>query len=48
MVPHSLLEDRVPSGLADDEICPLDHHDGDEEGSLAGVLQDLPVSIIII
>ena len=45
MILHSLLEDRVSSGLTDDEIGPLDHHDGDEEGGVAGVLQDLPVGV---
>ena len=45
MILHSLLEDGVLSGLTDDEIGPLDHHDGDEEGSVAGVLQDLPVGV---
>jgi hypothetical protein len=40
---HALLEDRVFAGLADDEVGPLDHDDGDEEGGVAGVLQDLPV-----
>ena len=45
MILHSLLEDRVSSGLTDDEISPLDDHDGDEESGMTSVLQDLPVGI---
>ena len=42
---HALLEHRELPGLADDEIGPLDNNDGDKEGGVAGVLQDLPVCI---
>ena len=45
VVLHALLEHGELPGLADDEIGPLDDHDGDEEGSVASVLQLLPVSI---
>merc|ERR1712037_108985 len=45
VVLHALLEHRELPGLADDEIGPLDDHDGDKEGSVASVLQLLPVSI---
>ena len=45
MILHSLLEHGVLPGLTDDEVGPLDHHDGDEEGGVAGVLQDLPVGV---
>ena len=45
VVLHALLEHRELPGLADDEIGPLDDHDGDEEGSVASVLQLLPVSV---
>ena len=37
------MEDGVLPGLADDEIGPLDHHDGNKEGGVAGVLEDLTV-----
>ena len=40
---HALLEHGQLPGLADDEIGPLDDDDGDKEGGVAGVLQDLPV-----
>ena len=43
---HALLEDRVLAGLADDEVGPLDHHNGDKEGGVAGVLQDLTVLVM--
>ena len=43
----SLLEDGVLSGFTDDEVGPLDHHNGHEEGGVAGVLQDLPVPAIL-
>ena len=45
MILHSLLEDRVSSGLTDDQICPLDDNNRHEESSMASVLQDLSVSI---
>ena len=43
-VVHALLEHRVAPRLADDEIGPLHDHDRDEEGRVAGVLQNLAVS----
>lgn len=42
---HALLEDRVPPGLADDQVCPLDDDDADEEGGVAGELYDLPLFV---
>jgi len=45
MILHSLLEDGVLSGLTDDQIGPLDNDNRDEEGGVAGVLQDLSVGI---
>lgn len=42
---HSLLEDGVASGLADDDIGPLHHHDADEESCVAGELYDLTLLI---
>ena len=42
---HSLGEDGVPSRFTDYQIRPLHHHDGDEEGCVAGVLEDLPVIV---
>ena len=42
---HSLLEDGVLPCLANDEISPLDDDNGNEEGSVAGVLEDLPVCV---
>ena len=44
-IPHPLLEQRILPSLTDDEVSPLHHHDGDEEGGVAGVLQDLPVGV---
>lgn len=42
---HPLLEDRVPSGLADDQVSPLHHHNTDEEGRMAGELHYLPLLV---
>lgn len=42
---HPLLEDRVPSGLADDQVSPLHHHNTDEEGCVAGELHYLPLLV---
>ncbi|KAF1751148.1 hypothetical protein GCK72_017702 [Caenorhabditis remanei] len=44
-VGHSLLDERVTSGLGDDQIGPLDNDDRDEIGGLAGVFKDLSVGI---
>merc|ERR1719495_3109584 len=45
VVLHALLEDGELPGLSDDQVGPLDDHDGDEEGGVAGVLQLLPVRV---
>ena len=42
---HSLLEHGVLPRLTDDEVCPLDNNNGDKEGRVAGVLQDLSVGV---
>lgn len=43
--PHALLEHRVPSGFADDDICPLHHHNADKEGCVARELHNLTLLI---
>ncbi len=45
MVHHSLVNDGVPASLTHHEGGPLDDNDGDEEGGVTGVLQDLPLDI---
>lgn len=42
---HSLCEERISPGLTDDQICPLHNHNTDEEGSMAGELQDLTLIV---
>lgn len=42
---HALLEHRVASGFADDDIGPLHHHDADEERRVAGELHDLALLV---
>ncbi len=42
---HSLLEDRVSSGLADDQIGPLYNHNTGEEGRVTCELYNLPLLI---
>ena len=42
---HPLLEHAVLPRLADDQVRPLDDHDWDKEGSVAGVLEDLPIPV---
>ena len=37
VVCHSLLEDGVSSGLANEEICPLSYNDGDKVGCVTRV-----------
>ena len=44
-VPHPLLEQGVPPGLADQQVGPLDDHDGHKESGLTGGLQLLPGSV---
>ena len=39
VVTHSLLEERVATSFANDQIGPLHHHDRYEEGRVAGVLE---------
>ena len=38
VVSHTLVDKRVPSGLANNEIRPLDNHNGNKESCLTGVL----------
>ena len=38
-----MLEYREFTGLANDEIGPLDNDNGDKEGSVAGVFKDFTV-----
>merc|ERR1711975_63925 len=45
VVLHALLEHGVLPGLANDQVGPLHDDDGDEEGGVAGVLEDLPVCV---
>ena len=42
---HPLLEHAVLPRLADDQVRPLDDHDWDKEGSVAGVLELLPIKV---
>lgn len=42
---HALLEERIPPGLADDQICPLHDHNAAEEGRVAGELNNLPLLV---
>lgn len=44
-LPHALLEHRVASGLTDDDICPLHHHNTDEEGCVACEFNNLALLI---
>jgi len=37
VIAHTLLEQRVASGFANNQIGPLDDHDRNEEGCMAGV-----------
>jgi len=39
VITHALLEKRVASGFADNQICPLDNNDGHEESRVAGVFK---------
>ena len=45
VVLHALLEHGVLPGLADDQVRPLDNHDGHKEGCMASVFQDLSVPV---
>lgn len=42
---HALMKERVPPGLADDQISPLDNHNADEEAGVAGELDDFPLLV---
>lgn len=42
---HSLLEDGQSTSLADDDISPLHDDNGDEEGRVTGVLNNLTIGI---
>lgn len=42
------MENRVTAGLADDQIGPLDDHDGHEERGVAGELERLAVAVGLI
>lgn len=42
---HALLEDRVPPGLADDQIGPLYDYYAGEEGRVAGELHNFPLLV---
>lgn len=44
---HALLEHRVTSGLADDDICPLHHHNTDKEGCVASELHNLTLLVCL-
>lgn len=44
MIPEEpLLEDGVPAGLSDDQICYLLDHDGNKEGCVACPFQVFPL-----
>merc|ERR1711868_155800 len=45
VVLHALLEHGVLPGLANDQVGPLHDDNGDEEGGVARVLEDLPVCV---
>lgn len=42
---HSLLEDRIPSGLTDNQVCPLYHHNADKECCVASEFYNFPLLI---
>lgn len=42
---HALMKERVPPGLADNEISPLDNHNADKEAGVAGEFDDFPLLI---
>merc|ERR1712203_1313409 len=44
-IAHSLLEYGEFTGLANDEIGPLDNDNGDKEGSVAGIFKDFTVLV---
>jgi len=45
LVGHALLKHRVFAGLADDQVSPLNHHNGHQECCVAGVLQHFSVFV---
>lgn len=42
---HALMKERVPPGLADNEISPLDNHNADKEAGVAGEFDDFPLLV---
>lgn len=42
------MNDGVSSSLADDQVGPLHHDDGDEEGGVAGVLEVLALLVRLL
>lgn len=42
---HPLLEDRIPSGLTNDQVRPLHNHNADKEGCMASELHYFPLFI---
>ena len=40
---HSLLEDRVLPGFADDQVSPLDNYNRHKEGCVTSKLEGLPI-----
>lgn len=48
VVAHPLLEQRITSGFANDQISPLDNDDRNEKGSVACELQLLAVFVSLI
>lgn len=44
---HSLLEDRIPPGLADNQIGPLHNHNAGEECCVASELHNLSLFICL-
>jgi len=47
-VHHALVNDRVASGLADDEVSPLHDHDRHEERGVTCVLEHLALRVRLI
>lgn len=39
------MKERVPPGLADNEISPLDNHNADKEAGVAGEFDDFPLLV---
>lgn len=43
--PHSLLDQRITTGLGNDQVSPLHDYDGNEEGRVAGIFEDLALGV---